>query len=170
MLDMIIQRGLVVAPEDVGHRDIGVQDGKIVAVAMPGSLTVDAARVIEAHGMIVLPGGIEPHAHIGIPVPEHWAGRPEVMTQPPEAASRAAAFGGVTTVLDFAGDLNLTPAEVSAPESIIQTVEGRRDVFRGHAYTDFAFHYILAGRVTPATVGQIAEAVQEGIASFKVFS
>ena len=62
MLDMIIQRGLVVTPEDVGHRDIGVQDGKIVAVAMPGRLTVDAARVIEAQGMIVLPGGIEPHA------------------------------------------------------------------------------------------------------------
>jgi dihydropyrimidinase len=170
MLDLIIQRGLVVTPEDMGHRDIGVQDGKIVAVAMPGSLTVDAARVIEAQGMIVLPGGIEPHAHIGIPVPEHWAGRPEVMTQPPEAASRAAAFGGVTTILDFAGALNPAPAEVSAPESIMQTVEGRRDVFRGHAYTDFAFHYILAGRVAPAAVGQIAEAVQEGIASFKIFT
>ncbi|SRR5712691_4323246 len=94
MLDVIIRGGLVVTPEDVGERDIGIQDGKIVAVAWPGTLLTDTGRVIEAQGKIVLPGGIEPHAHIGIPVPEHWAGRPEVMTQPPEAASLAAAFGG----------------------------------------------------------------------------
>ena len=85
-------------PEEVGERDVGVQDGKIVAVTWPGTLPVDAGRLIEAGGKIVVPGGIEPHAHIAIPVPEAWAGRPEVMTQPPEAASRAAAFGGVTTI------------------------------------------------------------------------
>jgi dihydropyrimidinase len=170
MLDVIIRGGLVVTPEDVGERDIGIQDGKIVAVAWPGTLLTDTGRVIEAQGKIVLPGGIEPHAHIGIPVPEHWAGRPEVMTQPPEAASLAAAFGGVTTIIDFAGNLNLVSGDETSPRSIMQEVEERRNVFRGHAYADFAFHYILAGRVAPATVGQIAEAVQEGIASFKIFT
>jgi dihydropyrimidinase len=118
----------------------------------------------------VLPGGIEPHAHIAIPVPERWAGRPEVMTQPPEAVSRAAAFGGVTTVIDFAGDLNPSPGANSPPESIMRVVEERRKVFHGHAYTDFAFHYILAGQVAPEVIGQIGEAVQEGIASFKIFT
>ena len=104
MLDLVIRGGLVVTPEEVGERDIGIQNGTIVAIATPGTLPAEAARVIEAQGHIVLPGGIEPHAHIAIPVPERWAGRPEVMTQPPEAASRAAAFGGVTTVIDFAGN------------------------------------------------------------------
>ena len=52
----------------------------------------------------------------------------------------------------------------------MQVVEGRRNVFRGHAYTDFAFHYILAGQVAPEVIGQIGEAVQEGIASFKIFT
>ena len=92
------------------------------------------------------------------------------MTQPPEAASRAAAFGGVTTVIDFAGNLNPTPGVASSQESILQVVEGRRNVFRDHAYTDFAFHYILAGQVAPEVIGQIGEAVQEGIASFKIFT
>jgi dihydropyrimidinase len=170
MLELLIRGGLVVTPEEVGERDIGVQDGRIVAVTWPGTLPADAGRVIDARGKIVLPGGIEPHAHIAIPVPERWAGRPEVMTQPPEAASRAAAFGGVTTVIDFAGNLNPIPGANPPPESIMQVVEGRRNVFHGHAYTDFAFHYILAGQVAPEVIGQIGEAVQEGIASFKIFT
>ena len=82
MLDLVIRGGLVVTPEDVGERDVGIQNGTIVAIASPGTLPREAARVIEAQGNIVLPGGIEPHAHIAIPVPEMWAGRPEVMTQP----------------------------------------------------------------------------------------
>jgi dihydropyrimidinase len=170
MLDLLIRGGIVVTPEDVGERDVGVQDGAIVAVTWPGTLPADAGRVIDARGKIVLPGGIEPHAHIAIPVPKAWAGRPEVMTQPPEAASRAAAFGGVTTIIDFAGNLNPAPDAASSQESILQVVEGRRQVFRGHAYTDFAFHYILAGQVAPEVIGQIGEAMQEGIASFKIFT
>ncbi len=170
MLDLLIRGGIVVTPEEVGERDVGIQDGKIVAVTWPGTLPIDAGRVIDARGKIILPGGIEPHAHIAIPVPEAWAGRPEVMTQPPEAASRAAAFGGVTTVIDFAGNLNPAPDAESSPESIMSVVEGRRNVFRGHAYTDFAFHYILAGQVTPQVIGQIGEAVQSGVASFKIFT
>src|SRR6266850_996931 len=134
MLDLVIRRGLVVMSKDAVVGDGGIQEGKIVAVASPGSLPDDGARVIQAEGKIVLPGGIEPHAHIAIPCPEYWAGRPEVMSQPPEAASRAAAFGGVTTVIDF------------------------------------AVHYILAGRVSPGTIGQLGEAIQEGVASFKVFT
>jgi dihydropyrimidinase len=170
MMDLLIRGGIVVTPEEVGERDIGVQDGTIVAVTSPGRLLDDAGRVIDASGKIVLPGGIEPHAHIAIPVPERWAGRPEVMTQPPEAATRAAACGGVTTVIDFAGNLNPPLGVVSFQESIPQVVEERRNVFRGHAYTDFAFHYILAGQVAPEVIGQIGEAVQEGIASFKIFT
>src|SRR5262249_51462604 len=147
-----------------------IQNGTIVAIATPGTLPTEAARVIEAQGHIVLPGGIEPHTHISIPVPERWAGRPEVMTQPPEAASRATAFGRGTPLFDFAANPNPPLAHDPAPPPIPAEIDSRREVFRGHAYTDFAFHYILAGRVAPATLGQIGEAVQEGIASFKIFT
>jgi dihydropyrimidinase len=170
MLDLVIKGGQVVTPQGVGDLDVGVQGEKIVALGWPGTLAADAARIIDARGKIVIPGGVEPHAHISIPVPAQWAGRPEVMTQPPEAASRAAAFGGVTTIVDFAGDLTLTPEPPAGPVSISEAVERRHRVFRGHSYTDFAFHYILAGEVAPRTVGEIAEAIQEGIASFKIFT
>src|SRR2546427_6169256 len=157
MLDLVIKGGQVVMPHGVATLDIGVQGEKIVALGAPGTLTEDAGRVVDAGGKIVVPGGIEPHAHISIPVPEQWSGRPDVMTQPPEAASRAAAFGGVTTIVDFAGDLTLTPDPHGRRRPIPEVVEQRRAVFRGHAYTDFAFHYILAGDVAPETVGEIGE-------------
>jgi dihydropyrimidinase len=170
MLDLIIRGGQVVTPEGVGNMDVGVQGEKIAAVALPGALEVEARNTIDATGKIVLPGGIEPHTHIGIPVPELWAGRPEVITQPPESASRAAAFGGVTTLIDFSGDLPITPGETPSTDPITKQLESRKGAFSGHSYTDFAFHHILAGDVQPSTIGEIGEAIQAGQASFKIFT
>ena len=119
MLDLIIRGGRVVAPEGVAEMDVGIQGEQVAAVALPGTLDIEAGRTIDATGKIVLPGGIEPHTHIGIPVPRNWAGRSEVMTQPPEAASRAAAFGGVTTFIDFAGSLATTPGEAPSADPIM---------------------------------------------------
>ena len=131
----------------------------------------EARRVIDATGKIVLPGGIEPHTHIGVNVPDYWAGgNTEIFTQPPQAASRAAAFGGVTTYIDFAGNLPLTAGQAPPVEPIASQVEARRNLFEGHSYTDFAFHFILAGAVSPETIGEIGEAIQSGVASFKIFT
>ena len=170
MLDCVVKGGQVVTPQAVGEMDVGIQGEKIVAVGWSGTLSEQATRVIDASGKIVIPGGIEPHAHIGIPVPSEWSGQPDIMTQPPQDASRAAAFGGVTTVVDFAGDLSFAVVENAQPKSIMSVIEERRSVFRTHAYTDYTFHYILAGEVAPETIGEIGEAIQEGIASFKIFT
>ncbi len=170
MLDCIIKGGQVVTPQAVGEMDVGIQGEKIVAVGWSGTLSEQATQVIDASGKIVIPGGIEPHAHIGIPVPSEWSGQPDIMTQPPQDASRAAAFGGVTTIVDFAGDLSFAEVEDATPKSIMSVVEERRSVFRTHSYTDYTFHYILAGEVAPETIGEIGEAIQEGVASFKIFT
>ena len=63
MLDMLIQGGRVVTPAGVGDWDVGVVGEKIVSVAFPGSLPAAATQVIDARGKIVVPGGIETHAH-----------------------------------------------------------------------------------------------------------
>ena len=170
MLDLIIRGGRAVTPEGVLEVDVGVQGEKIAAVALPGALEVEARRTIDATGKVVLPGGIEPHTHIGIPVPELWAGRPEVITQPPESASRAAAFGGVTTFVDFSGELPITPGEKPSQDPIMRQIERRRNAFTGHSYTDFAYHHILAGDVPPHIIAEIPEAIQAGVASFKIFT
>ena len=167
MLDLIIKGGRVVTPEGVGDMDVGVQGERIAALALPGTLEVEARRTIDAGGKVLLPGGIEPHTHIGIPVPETWAGRSEVLTQPPEAASRAAAFGGVTTFVDFSGEL---PGSQPSTDPIMLRLEKRREAFTGHSYTDFSYHHILAGAVSHTTVGEIREAIQSGLASFKIFT
>jgi dihydropyrimidinase len=63
MLDMLIQGGRVVTPAGVGDWDVGVVGEKIVSVAFPGVLTAEAKQVIDARGKILVPGGIETHAH-----------------------------------------------------------------------------------------------------------
>ena len=98
MLDYVIRGGEVVAPSGVGHWDIGIRGEKIVALAEAGSLTGEVGRIIDATGKIVVPGGIEPHAHVAAPI----MGHPEAETAPPPDVSRAAVFGGTTTVVDFA--------------------------------------------------------------------
>ena len=97
MLDLVIKGGQVVTPMGVGLWDIAIQGEKIVAVAAPGALPDEAGRVIDATGMVVVPGGIEPHAHISAPIMGHG----DLKTAPPEEVSRAALFGGTTTLMDL---------------------------------------------------------------------
>ena len=63
MLDMLIQGGRVVTPAGVGNWDVGIMGEQIVAVAFPGILPGEAKQVLDARGKIVVPGGIETHAH-----------------------------------------------------------------------------------------------------------
>ena len=120
MLDLIIRGGKVVTPAEVGEMDVAIQGEKIVAVTSPGALEAQAGRTIDAKGKIVIPGGIEPHSHMAMPVREDWAGGPGVLTQSPEGGSRSAAFGGTTTIIDFVGGLE------PSTESIMKGLAARR--------------------------------------------
>ena len=170
MLDLLIHGGTVVTPGGVGQFDIGIQGEKIVLISARNSIIDEANRYIDATGKYVLPGGIEPHTHIATRVSEEWAGRPGVMTQSPEAASRAAAHGGVTTYIDFAGGMEGTEEGDQSDKSIMARLDARRGVFSGHSYTDFAFHFTFAGEVPTRTIEEIGEAVQSGVSSFKIFT
>jgi dihydropyrimidinase len=169
MLDLVIRGGTVVTPSGAGEFDVGIQGEKIVLVAAHGAITEESQTTIDASGKYVFPGGIEPHAHIQSRVSEAWAGRRDVFTQSPEAASRAAAHGGVTTFIDFASGRDSEEAEGS-DNSIMTRLDTRRSEFAGHSYTDFAFHFTLAGEVAPRTLGEIGEAIESGLASFKIFT
>ena len=144
MLDLIVHGGTVVTPSGSGKFDIGIQGEKIVLVTTSGSISDECTTRIDASGKYVFPGGIEPHTHIDTRVSEAWAGRSGVMTQSPEAASRAAAHGGVTTYIDFAGGMEGTEDTDQSDKSIMERLDRRRNVFLGHSYTDFAFHFTFA--------------------------
>src|SRR6266851_8483757 len=102
MFDLIVSGGIAVMPASTEAVDIGVADGRIAAIGAPGSLAaIGAARVVDAAGQIVIPGGIDPHIHCGMPI----VGGPsnqELLSAPPDQVSRAALHGGTTTLLDFA--------------------------------------------------------------------
>src|SRR5882672_8560916 len=63
MLDLVIRGGDVVTPQGVGRWDVGVEGERIVALGLPEH-GLQAGRVIDASGKIVVPGGIEPHTHL----------------------------------------------------------------------------------------------------------
>ena len=101
MFDLVIRSDRVVTPAGVAACDIAVQGEKIAAVASAGSFAADSTRrLIDATGKIVMPGGIDPHVHLKWYTP-HPDGT-VTYTDPPSVVSRAALFGGTTTMIDFA--------------------------------------------------------------------
>jgi dihydropyrimidinase len=162
MFDLLITGGTVVLPETAEAADIGVSGGKIAAIGAPGSLAAaGAARTVDAAGQIVIPGGVDPHIHCGMPIVGGPSNEP-VFAAPPSQVSKAALYGGTTTLLDFA----LCPPD----EPLQQSIEARQREFAGACYTDFGFHLMLRGTQTPALLGSLPEAVQAGHATVKIFT
>jgi dihydropyrimidinase len=98
VIDLIIRGGEVVTPQGVGRWDVGVKDGRIATVGIEDP-SIEAARIIDAAGRIVVPGGIEPHAHLSSLVTMNPTGRE--FTLGPEEDTVGMAFGGTTTHIDF---------------------------------------------------------------------
>src|SRR4051794_16968041 len=113
MFDLIVSGGTAVLPTGAEAADIAISGGKIVAIGAPGSLAaIGAGRTVDAGGQIVMPGAIDPHVHCGMPI----LGGPsneETVSAPPETVSRAALYGGTTTLLDFAVCPPDTPLQTS---------------------------------------------------------
>ena len=158
MLDYIISGGEVVTPGGVGVLDVAIQGEKIVAVAEKGTLTGDVGRVIDASGKIVVPGGIEPHAHVAAPIMGHAGAE----TAPPSDVSRAALFGGTTLLADFA---------IQYPGiDIFQAIEERNGRWQGQSYSDYTYHCMLLGNISSDIMSQIPQVVEAGFPTFKIFT
>jgi dihydropyrimidinase len=160
MLDLLIRGGDVVTPQGVDKWSIGIKGEQIVSVGTEdGSLTAD--RVIDATGKIVVPGGIEPHAHLASRLLTMDPTKRE-FTLGPEEDTRGMAFGGTTTHLDFC---------FVRPTTDIQGALARREQrWKGNSYVDYSFHITLAGPLPIKTFDQIPEAIQQGFPSFKAFT
>src|SRR5947207_13424783 len=100
MLDSVIANGTVVTPQGAGAWDIGIKGEQIVALSLPGSLPREGARVIDAAGKIVVPGGVDPHTHLAHRIQMHPDD--DLQTLGPEDDSRGMVFGGTNTHVDFA--------------------------------------------------------------------
>ena len=101
MIDVVIRGDVVVTPHGVGSYDVAISGEKIVAITSSGAVPIGpGVKLIDAVGKIVIPGGIDPHVHCRWPMPV--PNGPTGLTDPPSTVSRAALFGGTTTVIDFA--------------------------------------------------------------------
>ncbi|MDQ0323241.1 dihydroorotase-like cyclic amidohydrolase [Pararhizobium capsulatum DSM 1112] len=92
--DTIIKGGTVVTAADTFLADLGIRDDKIVALAQD---LHDAGEIIDATGLLVMPGGIDSHVHL-----EQLGSPGIIMADTFETGTRSAAVGGNTTVLPFA--------------------------------------------------------------------
>lgn len=152
MLDLIIENGWIVTPENTYRADIAVKDGKIEAVG-DKALFGKAKRVIDAGGKYVLPGMIDVHTHIYAP----FMG--SVGTVDFYTGSIACAFGGVTSFIDFA---NTKPGD-----SILQKVIDRREEMQT-SVIDYGVHTKIVETNTKV-IGEIKSAVEFGCPSIKMF-
>lgn len=151
--DLLIRNGLVVAADRVAVLDVGVLGAEISAVGKPGALGARVAKVIDATGLYVLPGAIDPHTHIE----SRWMGLPSPGF---EVQSIAAAHGGTTTFIDF--------THATAKSGIAESVERRCSEIDGNTAVDYALH---AGLVEPSwgMLEEVRSIVEGGIPSFKLF-
>jgi len=163
MLDLIVRGGLVVTPQGAELLDVAVAGERIAAVAAPEALKdAPVARVIDASGKLVLPGGIDPHIHCDWPVQPDKNGGPPELSAGSAQVSRAALFGGTTTLIDFA---------VWNPGESLERTLGRRDAdWRGKCHCDYSYHVMLTGKVPARTLGELPEVIQAGYPTVKIFT
>lgn len=148
----VIRNGRIVTAVDDYNGDILIEDGKIAMIAK--SIDAEADKVIDAKGRLVLPGGIDPHTHMELP----FGGTSASDTF--ETGTRAAAFGGTTTIIDFAVQ--------SKGQSLSQAVDVWHGKADGKTSIDYGFHLICTD-LPDSRLPEMKALIDEGISSFKLF-
>ena len=151
----LIQNGTIVTATDRYDADILI-DGETIAAIFKGgtNLDIDVDRKIDAAGRYVIPGGIDAHTHLDMP----FGGTKSVDDF--ESGTVAAAFGGTTTVIDFAIQ--------EFGHSLRQAWETWMAKAEGKAVIDYGFHMIMR-ESTADLRAEMGAMVEEGVTSFKLF-
>jgi allantoinase len=145
--DLVIRGGTVILPTGQRPADIAITSGTISAI---GSEVKDGAESIDARGLVVLPGVVDPHVHFNEPGRESWEGW--------EAGTRGAARGGVTTVLEM-------PLNAHPPTTTAAAFDAKLAVASKKALVDFG----LWGGLVPENLGDLEALHQRGVVGFKAF-
>jgi dihydropyrimidinase len=151
--DTIIRNGSVVTATDMYQADVAIANGTIVAIGkdLPDQ---NASQLLDAAGKLVLPGGIDVHTHLDMP----FGGT--TSADDFETGTRAAAFGGTTTLIDFAIQYK--------GQNLRQAFDTWMNKASNKAVCDYAFHCIMTD-VSAGQLGEMNDLVHEGVTSFKLF-
>ncbi|MQA96184.1 MAG: dihydropyrimidinase [Streptosporangiales bacterium] len=159
MTRIAIRNGLVITATDETYADVLVQDERVAAIAAPGSDPAvswadGADQVLDADGCYVIPGGVDAHTHMEMP----FGGT--VASDSFETGTRAAAWGGTTTIVDFA----IQPRGGALREGL-DTWHAKAE---GNCAVDYGFHMIISD-VGEGPLKEMDGLVDEGVTSFKLF-
>ena len=160
MATTLITGGTVVSATGRGEADVLIDGERIIAVLAPGSvlLGTDLAgsvdTVVDATGKYVIPGGIDAHTHMQLPFGGTFA------SDTFETGTRAAAWGGTTTIIDFAVQ--------KYGERVQDGLARWHDLAAGNCAIDYGFHQIIGG-VDDDSLAAMPALIDEGITSFKLF-
>ncbi|HEY9819075.1 MAG TPA: dihydropyrimidinase [Candidatus Obscuribacterales bacterium] len=153
MSQVVIQGGRIVTAVDDYVADILVENGKVEAIAR--HLDVPGAVCHDATGMLVIPGGIDVHTHMEGPQ------GPAMNCDTYESGTYAAAFGGTTTIVDFAYQ--------GRGESAKQTLDERLALAEPQVCIDYSFHMVLTD-INPDVLAELPDLInQDGISSIKMY-
>src|SRR5215470_8912696 len=151
--DTIVANGRVVTATDTFSADIAISDGKIAALS--GELPRQNAKaVVDAAGKYVFPGGIDVHTHLDMP----FGGTKSADDF--ETGTRAALFGGTTTLIDFAIQYK--------GQSLRTAFDTWMQKASSKATSDYAFHCIITD-LPDAQLDEMPALVRDGVSSFKLF-
>lgn len=153
----LVRGGLVVTASDETHADVLIEGGRIAALAAHDSDTAagwTAETVIDATDRYVIPGGVDAHTHMEMP----FGGTTASDTF--ETGTRAAAWGGTTTIVDFAVQ--------TAGRSLRAGLDSWHAKADAQCAIDYAFHMIVSD-VNDRSLKEMDLLVEEGCTSFKLF-
>src|SRR5881398_3121720 len=148
----IIKNGRIVTAVDDYNADLLIEDGQVAMIAK--SIGADADRIVDAKGRLLIPGGIDPHTHMELPFGGTSASD-DFFT-----GTRAAAFGGTTTIIDFAVQ--------TKGESMTSGVDAWHAKAEGKTCIDYGFHLITT-EFEDGDEKEMYKLIDEGISSFKLF-
>ncbi|MFG2322520.1 dihydropyrimidinase [Streptomyces sp. NBC_01723] len=166
----VIRGGLVITASDEIHADVLIEDGRVAALAATGTPAAESftagrsemgapppegwGRVIDATGKYVIPGGVDGHTHMEMPFGGTYA------ADTFETGTRAAAWGGTTTIVDFAIQ--------GVGHSLREGLDAWHAKAEGNCAIDYGFHMIVSD-VNQETLKEMDLLVEEGVTSFKQF-
>jgi dihydropyrimidinase len=152
----LISGGTVITAIDTVRADVLIDDETIIAIGAPGThnWADEAETVIDATDKYVVPGGIDPHTHMELPFGGTYA------SDTFESGSTAAAWGGTTTIIDFAVQVK--------GESLIDGFDAWMAKAQGQCAIDYGFH-MIAGDINEQSLADMDILIERGCTSFKLF-
>ncbi|HEX6384289.1 MAG TPA: dihydropyrimidinase, partial [Anaerolineae bacterium] len=149
--DLVVKNGTVVTAEATYRADVAVQGERIAAIGE----NLSGARELDAAGKLVTPGAVDIHVHMQMPLPSGVVSADTFYT-----GTRAAAFGGTTTIVDFV-----------APEpdqSLMAALAARRAEADGQVVIDYGLHMTI-GPAEIAKLNEVPAVFNAGCTSFKLY-